>query len=259
MNVPARSNLPQRGRRPHGPVDSFQTRAWFNSIADVVGTNTPHALEQTIQRHLIHLNDGKTKASSSWDKYKNGLRLPQDGHGKDGKPGAVMAAEQHAPESGDVFRHPIWKAMRADIMNLKEATDLISTLRPATTHYYVDLSDAMASHRAASLEQNIGLAIWIDRGDYRSALDHLAAHLMILRIGIVRHLKSKRLDCAYNIAKTLGPLAASPWIGPFHEEMFDWLEANVWGNLFDELYTPQEENNAKGWRKSKPDWLTLGY
>jgi hypothetical protein len=39
--------------------------------------------------------------------------------------------------------------------------------------------------------------------------------------------------------------------------MYDWLETNVWGNLFDELYTPRIENNVRGWRRTRPDWLTL--
>ena len=250
---PAKS--PKRGRRPHGPVDSFQARAWFNSIAYVIGTSAPHAIEQNVQPHLIQQADGKAKSSSSWVKYKNGLRLPQDGYGKDGRPGAVMAAERHAPESVDVFRHPLWKAMRTDIMDIKETTDLIATFRPVIAQYYVDLSDAMVKRRVDSFEQSIGLSIWIDWDDFRSALDHLAAHLMILRTGIVRHLRPMRHECAHNIVKALGPVAGSPWFGPFHEEMFDWLEANIWGDIFDEYYEEREYRRGKGWRKSKPDWL----
>ena len=176
---------------------------------------------------------------------------------KSGKPGAVLAAEHHVPESGDVFRHPIWNAMRAQTMGFDEATRLISALKPAIAGYYMDLSKAMANHRTDSLSRNIGLPIWIERGDYYHALDHLAANLIFMRLEIIRHLESHREGCAENIAKTLGPVAQSPWIGPFHVEMYDWLETHVWGNLFDELYTPRIENNARGWRRTRPDWLTL--
>lgn len=250
------STQPKRGRPQRSAADAFQAKAWFNSISNVLDIESAYVLERMIQRENVVVRSGKTITSRAWDKYKIGVRLPQDGLMKSGKPGAVIAAEHHAPESGDVFRHPIWKVMRAKTLEFDEAIRLISAFKPSIARYYVDLSDAMVSNRADSLEQNIGMPIWIDWGDFRSALDHLAAHLMILRTGIVRHLKFKRLDCTYNIAKALGPLSVSPWIGPFHEEMYDWLEANVWGDMFDEFYAAQEEeSHAKGWRKSKPDWL----
>jgi hypothetical protein len=249
-------NPERRGRPKHSAVDRFQTMAWFNSIARVLEIESPYSLECVIQRENIVERDGKIITSRAWDKYKVGTRVPQDGHMKSGKHGAVLAAEHHVPESGYVFRHPIWKVMRARTMGFDEATRLISALKPSVAGYYMDLSKAMANNRTDSLSRNIGLPIWIERGDYYHALDHLAANLIFLRLDIIRHLEGQRRDCAENVAKTLGPVAQSPWIWPFHEEMYDWLEANVWGNLFDELYTPRQENNASGWRRTKPDWLT---
>lgn len=246
---------PKRGHPERTDVDRFQAMAWFNSIAYVLNDASPTHLEQLIQPRNVSRDEiGKLKSSRAWDKYKIGARLPQDGYLKDGISGAVIAAERFVPESADVFRHPIWIAMRSPLMEFKEVVRLISTFPPPIAHQYMDLDELLANSRSTSLAQNIGEHIWIECSDFHSALDHLAAHLMFLRLDIVRHLESHRISFAYNIEMTLGPLAESPWIGPFHEEMFDWLEANIWGDLFDNYYG-RGDDYAKGWRKTKPEWL----
>lgn len=166
---------PKLGRQVKGVIDRFQTMAWFNSIANVLGDSSPTHLEQIIQPENVKKDEiGKLKTSRSWDKYKIGARLPTDGYLKDGKPGAVLAAEKIVAESAYVYRHPIWAVMRTPVMSYDVVTQTISTLRPSVARYYMDLSETMKDTRAASLAQNIGLRIWIERNDYHASLDHLA-------------------------------------------------------------------------------------
>ncbi|MFI4940221.1 MAG: hypothetical protein ACHP7O_07770 [Burkholderiales bacterium] len=65
---------------------------------------------------------------------------------------------------------------------------------------------------------------------------------------------TKPATIAENIAKTLGPLSISPWFSEFYEEYFDYLEKNIWGQIFDEIYHPSLKNGL-GWRKTRDDWL----
>jgi len=248
----------RRGRPKRSEAERFQTMAWYNSVSRYMGTNSPYALECQIQPENIIKRHGKVITSRAWDRYKIGARTPQDGLLKDEKKfSAVVAAERHVPMSGDVFRNPIWHAMKAKVLRFDEAVNLIVTLKPATAHLYIDLSDEMKCNRIDSLFQNMGCPIWIERGDYFHALDHLAVNLIFLRLEAKIPSEGVREGIAENIAKSLGPISQSPWINPFFEEMFDWLERNVWGTLFDEFYTTQKWSNARGWRKTIPDWLII--
>ena len=250
------------GRPKRSDVDRYQAMAWFNSIASVLDDWSPTSLERIIQPENISKNiDGKWTSSRAWDKYKIGTCLPSDTILKNEKSSAVIAAGKHVAISADVYRHPLWMVMRTPIMSFDEVMRLILTLPRPVSHFYMDLIDDLKNIDESSFSSNISLAIWIERNDYYSALDHLAAQLMLLHLDIFRHIESLRISSAYNIEKTLGPIAISPWFGPFHEEMFDWLEKNIWGDLFDNFYDCAEnygrrgDDLAKGWRRTKPQWL----
>ena len=59
------------------------------------------------------------------------------------------------------------------------------------------------------------------------SLDHLAIQLMILRIKRYWEREHRYFTIVENITKTLGPISVSPWIGPFYQELYDWLENNI--------------------------------
>lgn len=236
-------------------VNRFHTLAWFNAVSFDLKETSPLRLEKKLQPWNVKWNaDGKLIGSRAWDRYKDGKRLPQDGYGKEGKPLAVIAAMDQSPRSAWLYRHPLWEAMESPSMSLVRATELISRFSTDVASYYGDLARAAPINRAEILAENIGLDIWIDWNDRYAAMDHLAACLMFLKIEGLRHLEDRREKCAESIAKSLGPLASSHWIGPFYEEIFDWFESNIWGDLFDKHYRKGDQQ-AKGWRKSKPKWL----
>lgn len=243
------------GRQKRCAVESFKTRAWFYSIACIKGIYSPFTLERMIQPENVVMYDGKLVSSRSWDKYKAGTRTPSDSVMHNGKLGAVVAAANHVPESVGVFRHPIWTVMRSSTIQFSEAIKIISTLEPEIARYYFDSISEIKNDQVGSIFENIGLPIWIERGDYHSALYHLTVQLIFMRLEIASSFGDRRECIAENIAKTLGPISQSPGISPFFEEMFDWLELNIWGDLFNECYGPQIRNNARGWRKTIPDWL----
>lgn len=243
------------GKLLRDEVNRLHTLAWFNAVSHDLKETSPFRLEKELQPWKIKKNaDGKLIGSRGWDRYKLGERLPQDGYGKDNNPLAVMAAAERSPESVWLYRHPLWEAMASPLMSLNRATELISKFPPDVASYYGDLAKASPIYRAEILADNISLDIWIDWNDRHAAMDHLAASLMFLKIDGLRKLEDRREKCAENIAKSLGPVASSHWISPFYEEMFDWLEDNVWGDLFNESYQ-KGNKQAKGWRRSIPKWL----
>lgn len=73
---------------------------------------------------------------------------------------------------------------------------------------------------------------------------------------IFRHSELKLREIASNIAKTLGPVAQSPWLEEIHEEFYDWLEVNVWGDFFNQYYDGGSKS-VLGWRKTRSEWLLL--
>ena len=237
-------------------VESFQARAWFNAISLAMKDDNPEHLEKILQDwHFKKNPDGGRKGTEAWDKYKIGVRLPQDGYGKNGKPLAVVAAEQKSRLSAWVYRHPLWEVMMSPSMTLARAAQLISKLNSSSAKFYIDLGQTNTFSLIDSLAENISLDIWIDWDDKYDAMDHLAANLMFLRIEGLRHLRDRREKCADNIGKSLGPVFNSNWMKSINEELFDWLEQNIWGDLFDQHYN-KGDRQAKGWRKSKPKWLT---
>lgn len=71
---------------------------------------------------------------------------------------------------------------------------------------------------------------------------------MIPRMDNFKHFRERFEIIAENIAKILGPLSVSPCLSEIHEEFFDWLEANVWGDIFNRYYLHGSQS-ISGWRK----------
>lgn len=236
----------QRGRQKRSEIDRFQAMAWYNSIADVMGIESAYQLEKLIEPNKVVYRDGKVITSRAWDKYKSGDRLPKDGYDSDGKPRAVVAAEIRVPESGDVYRHLIWEAMRKPSMRMDEVIKALESFKPSVAAFYFDLSQGKVDQRKISLGQNLWRPIPIKFGDYYTALDHLAVNLMFLRLDIWGNDLDLK-EIALNIANALPSVAISPWIGPFHEEMFEWLEVNLWHDLLDTYYD-NSDKPSKGWK-----------
>lgn len=250
MKIPPKNSA--RGRKKRTAVDKFQTQAWYNSIIEVKGKCTSYHLEQTIQE-----KDPATKTEwfvprGLWKQYKDGSILPKDGYLPAGKPGAVLLAESHVPISGDIYRHLIWKVMRTPNMRKDDAVEALASFKPEIASNYFDLSEGKINKQKIALGQNLWRPMLIRHGDFYTALDHLAVNLMFLRLDIWSNDLDLR-EIAMNIANALPSVAISPWIEPFHEEMYDWLQENVWHDLFNTHYH-EGSKLENGWRGIKPNW-----
>lgn len=218
-----------RGRPKRSKVDEFQAMAWFNTIAHRFDINSPFQLERLIEPNHVKRNaDGKLVCSRAWDKYKKGKRLPKDGMKPDGTPGAVLLAGERVPESADIYRHPIWKILRAEHISLDEAKTIVYGFRDYVRRFYFDLELPDLRSRLESFGEFVCLPIHIGADDdLIVSLDHLAINLMLLKMERLLPAGEWYPGIKENIEMTLGPLSVSPWIGPFHEEFFEWLKKNL--------------------------------
>lgn len=246
----------RRGRPKKSAVDRFQAIAWFNAVSYWTRDSSPYRLEKRFQPENIKMDhDGKQVGTRAWDKYRKGERLPKDGYRKDGRPGPVVAAGKVVPDSLYVYRHPLWGILRSKKMSFDNAVKSLGFFVPSVRHFYLDLESSDPERQFESFAESVGMPIWIDReDDFDRSLDHLAINLMILRLDNFRHNRAYFEGIAQNIAKTLGPLSVSPWFGEIYAEFYDWLEINVWGDIFNQYYT-LGSSSTFGWRRSCHEWL----
>lgn len=250
------SQQQRRGRKKRSKVDRFQAIAWFNAVSLGAWEDSPFRLEKRFQPENIKKDEiGRQTATRAWDKYRSGDRLPKDGYKINGLPGPVIAAGMAVPDSLYIYRHPIWHVMRADKLSFEEVIKMLGFIAPFVSHNYLDLETSDSERQFEAFAESVGMPIWIDlEDDFDKSLDHLAIHLMILRMDNFRHTRERFGGIAKNIAKTLEPLSVSPWLGEIHEEFFDWLEVNVWGEIFNRHYD-RGSQLVKGWRKTRSEWL----
>lgn len=230
---------PNRGRRARTKVDEFQTKAWFNLISSILEIDAPQTLQKLIESNKVSFDGAKWNTTRAWDKYKTGKRTPSDGYDKDGKPSAVVSAEMKVPESGWIFRHLLWRAMRTKSVHFDDVKKELLTFSPAVYGCYLDLR--YDDFKLESLlAQNLGRPIPIRDGDFHAALDHLAVNLMFLRLDIVRHSEIERSEIVRNISWAFKILAASPWINPFSLELLKWLENEFQFKLVKDVGTAED-------------------
>jgi len=153
------------GRVVHREVTKFQSICWFNTIATSLDCRSPTKLEKLIQPDNIKINHyGEEVISQSWKRYRNGQRLPRDGEKANGRPGPVIAAEKFSPESAYIFRHPIWKVMRAERIELSDAVEILKYFGDYIRFCYTDLELSDDDDQIFDLFiEYAGLDIWIDR------------------------------------------------------------------------------------------------
>ncbi len=250
----------QREKSTKSEVAKFQAISWFNTVAKSLACSSPNQLEKLIQPESIKKDlDGNNVSTKAWHRYRNGTRLPSDGFRPNGIAGPVVAAGKWSLNSLTIYRHPIWNIMRNEKFEFRDTVKLLDYFDPFVRRYYIDLESKDQNDIFESFVQNVGLPIWIDRDDDMiRSLDHLCINLMILRMDMFAYDKNVLKGVVENIAKTLGPLSVSPWIEPIYEEMYDWLENNVWKDIFDKYYF-ENSQSIKGWRKSRWQWIYPNY
>lgn len=251
----------RRGRRKSTKLDEFHARAWFNAVAHEVDEYSPSKLERIFLKKRFGAEGATKTLTRAWDKYRAGKNLPFDGTRKNTE-GIVGIVGKSYPKTVWIFRHPFWSAAACTRATLPELIKVVNRFDRAVARYYVDLSAAREddpldfgeSKKSRYLWDSIGQSIWIERGDYEAALDHLAANLLMLRLETIQFNQHALMGIARNIVKSLGPLSESPWFEDFYEELFDHMEKTIWRRLLDD-FCESKVKNRKGWRKTVDDWL----
>lgn len=258
MRSDVKSEQPRRGRPPKSKVDEqvdgYRTRAWFYSVANAAQEFSPTELERIFQRQSIEGDPDGQALTRMWDKYRSGAHLPSDKINAKGKKGIALIVASEYPETLWLLQHPLWDAMSCKRASHEILAGMIEKFDRSVQRYYQDLCTTRSTDPMDNLLQLAGQSIWIERRDYYSALDHLAANLMMLRLDFIKFNQCAYGGIAENIAKTLGPLSISPWFENFYEEFFDYLQENIWCDIFDHMYHP-DLVDGQGWRKTQDDWL----
>jgi len=226
-------------------VDKFQVRAWFDFI--VASTKESSATELG----RIFQTDNSTRL---WDKYKHAKHVPSCSNDENQGRGYAFAVAKILPDTLWLLRHPIWPVMSGKKNSPREFLEMLEGFSGSAQDYYLPFHAMRPMDPFEFLEEIIGKEIWIERGDWFGALDHLAANLMMMNFGTAQFNRFARAGIAYNISKTLGPLSQSPWFAKFYEEFFDYLEKKIWTNLFDSFYH-ESFKDGLGWRKTQKHWL----
>jgi hypothetical protein len=255
----------RRGKPNRSEIDIFQAKVWYNTVTNCLNNHSPFNLEghfqpQNIKRDL----DGKLYSSRAWDKYKRGTRSPSDGNQKDGVlkvgvPNLVSVVGKSVPDSEYVFRHLFWRVLEMKLVTYEFVVDEILLLPQRIQRDYIDLTTNSKAAHARSLDEYFKTCpeIYISYDDNpHVSLDHLAMQLMFLKIPTFKYDHMYLAPISANIAKCLGPCSVSPWFKDLYLELFDWLEANIWHDLFDYYDSNRSYgSSSKGWRKTKHDWI----
>lgn len=156
------------------------------------------------------------------------------------------------PDTLAILNHPLWQAMSQDLLPVSVIAAAVREFPRFEAEYYVDLaSPKPTTLDVAEIEADLG-QVWIDIGDHKAAFNHFALHLMLLRLEVIQQDARLRPFLAKRLGRSLGFVAEVPWVHPYYEQLFDWMDRKLWGRLFDNISRSDEE---KGWRKTKSLWI----
>lgn len=241
-----------RGRPRRSGVDRFRATAWFYCVAYETGDYVPHSLQSRFQPEQIYKDGDKQTSSGAWHKYRAGTRLPGVGFDRAGKPRIATTVGEAHPFTLEVFDHPLWDAMRNEPISLRKFDRALKGRPILEAGYYADLSRRNEVSLVHHPDIPLSSGVWIEIGEHAGAFDHLGLHLMLLRIGGIHWDEQMLKFIAKRVGRLLGFVANAPWISPFYEEMFDWMDANVCGKLFNYL---EDSDGRVGWRRSRSLWI----
>lgn len=238
----------------------FKNKSWFNEIAFRLQTDSPFLLEKLLQPWKIHEKEyGETGGCSNmWALYREGNTTPGVGLNKNGQLGPVLAAK-NVGDSYRLFNHDMWNIVLRDRFQFTYCLGVLKNHSNYVKRHYYDLRFYEDEQIYRSFLEHAGSPIHIsEEDDLMVSLDHLSMQLILLKMDCCIFNKQTMHSVIQNIALTLGPISVSPWIGPFYEDFFDWLEKYFWFDIFDKYYIC-DDSSIRGWRKTRRDWVIPKY
>jgi hypothetical protein len=234
-------------------IESFRARAWFFAVAHLTAEPSPYQLERRFQPHLVKVQDGKPVYSTSWHKYQKGLRVPSQKSSNQGRIGVATLVARHYPESLHILQHPLWIALESPQLSVSDACRFLAQLDRRVAAHYFSLECFPPIPREQQLVSRVDTPITILNVDSEVAFDLIASQCILLRLDYVKHEPFASEQIAHNLAFALEYAVSCPWISPFFEELYDYLEAKIWTDLFD-TYQIKHRVKPDGWRKLLIDW-----
>lgn len=156
------------------------------------------------------------------------------------------------PDTLAILDHPLWQAMSQELLPLRAIAAAVRHFPRFEAQYYLDLaSPKPIALDIAEIEADLG-QVWIDIGDHKAAFNHFALHLMTLRLEGIQHDARLRPFLAKRLGRILGFVSDVPWVQPFYERLFDWMDINMWAGLFDDASL---DHGRRGWQNTKRLWI----
>jgi hypothetical protein len=231
--------------------------AWSNAVMYSANEFTAFGLHKRLSPEQIYNRHGISTSCGIWDKYLKGDVTPTDGFSAEGKPHIVAAVGLHYPDTLKAFRHILWTASHRRVFTTADIQNEMKGLTFQEAKYYKNFSVLAPVDPDGDLLEALGGELWIEHGDWEAALHHLAMHIMLIQWGERGIGRNTAITVTRKIGMLLGAASESPWIHSFHPQLFDWLEASIWGGLFDDFYPLTQENaGLHGWRRCVLDWNT---
>lgn len=229
--------------------------AWCNAVMHSVNEFVPFRLHKIFLPDQVYRSEEKPTSSGIWDKYLKGDVLPSEGTDARGMPRIVTAVGIDYPGTLKAFRHVLWTASYRKTVTTADFQRELAQHSFQVARYYKSFSVLLPADPDGELLEAIGEKLWIEHGDWESAMDHLALHLMLIQWGERSIASSTAIELTTKLGMLMGMASESPWIHSFYEQLYDYLEATLWGDLFDDFYpTTQENADLKGWRRCTPCW-----
>lgn len=226
--------------------------AWFYAVAHEVGELSPYRLQRLFQPEQIYRDGDRPTSSGAWNKFRNGTRLPGVGVNAHGQDRIATRVGREYPDTLAILNHPLWQAMSQEVLPVSAITAAVREFPRFEAQYYLDLaSPKPITLDVAEIEADLG-QVWIDLGDHKAAFNHFALHLMLLRLEVIQQDARLKPFLAKRIGRILGFIANVPWVKPYYEQLFDWMDFNLWGSL---LQGSDRKVDEVGWQSTKPLWI----
>lgn len=227
--------------------------AWFYAVAHEVGDPSPYRLQKLFQPEQIYRGGDRPTSSGAWNKFRNGTRMPGVGTNAHGQDRIATRVGREYPDTLAILNHPLWQAMSQERLPLSVIAAAVREFPRFEAEYYVDLaSPNPITLDIVEAEADLG-KVWVEIGDHKAAFNHFALHLMLLRVEGIRQDARLRPFLAKRLGRILGFVSEVPWVQSFYERLFDWMDINLWGSLFDGASLDHER---RGWKNTTHLWIT---
>lgn len=224
---------PRRGRPKKSPIDTLKTQVWFQAVSLMTGKSA-YQLEKHFHPEQIRRGEDWIIRPRRWDRYKNGVMVPQDIKG-----GLIDQVEQEVQGSAAWFRLPLWEAIQHKPLTQDGVNQQLLNLESDVTDILFKPADGMFRERAAFTKE---LA---EQLAALGSLDALAAIFLLVRESEVLGSPEMRVVTLHAYRLIQPDIAACPPFHTLHATLFSYLDSQFPEQLF--IHMNQRQNIVIFW------------